>query len=237
MSPKSRVLVVDDNVDFADGLSWVIEELGYPVAACYTAEQTLERGDLGDFDVVLLDFKLPKKTGFAARREVKARNPRARIFAMSGLGVDHLMAATFGSESTRVLRHPFSSPTLSQVLAQVGPGGLVLTTGEEPVDAVPEQVADLERKIQRIGSPDSADTIASDCDLLLLNLGLPVIDALDVYSELLESDRQRLSEVQVLVHATLDAADRKASDLLQCPRSTGLFVKPFELEEVFQVLS
>ena len=57
MTAATRVLVVDDNLDLADGLSWILGAGGLEVETAYTAEKALGKIEAGAvFDVVVLDW-------------------------------------------------------------------------------------------------------------------------------------------------------------------------------------
>jgi signal transduction histidine kinase len=61
--PGRRILVVDDNRDFADGLETILTLEGYEVAVAYSARQA--RAVVEDFDarVAILDYRLGQETG------------------------------------------------------------------------------------------------------------------------------------------------------------------------------
>jgi CheY-like chemotaxis protein len=65
MSLPFRVMVVEDNVDGADSLAWVLRNWGYEVRIAYDAPSAL--ADVGKFlpDAVLSDINMPGMNGFA----------------------------------------------------------------------------------------------------------------------------------------------------------------------------
>jgi CheY-like chemotaxis protein len=71
-----RILVVDDNRDWADGLSRLLRNEGYDVHTAYDGREAIEAA--GDFQpgVVLLDLDMPRIDGYDAAK-VFGRHPVA----------------------------------------------------------------------------------------------------------------------------------------------------------------
>ena len=67
-----RVLVVDDEPQYAGFLREHLEGLGYSVETATTPEAGLGRALAGDVDVVLLDLSMPRMDGLAFMRRLPA---------------------------------------------------------------------------------------------------------------------------------------------------------------------
>lgn len=65
-----RILAIDDDADFRDGLSDVLDELGYRVRTAANGREALEalRTEPAP-DVILLDLRMPEMDGRTFRRE------------------------------------------------------------------------------------------------------------------------------------------------------------------------
>src|SRR5690242_9186972 len=61
--PKRRVLVVDDYVPSADGLSEHLESWGFESRPAYSAEQALDLAQTFDPELVVSDLVMPGATG------------------------------------------------------------------------------------------------------------------------------------------------------------------------------
>ena len=88
-TPKNlRVLVVDDNVDSAQGLGMFLEMFGYQVELEYEGAAAVEKARSWAPDVVLLDIGLPGKDGYQVARELRGEPALARavLVAVSGYG-------------------------------------------------------------------------------------------------------------------------------------------------------
>jgi signal transduction histidine kinase/ActR/RegA family two-component response regulator len=86
---RQRVLLVDDNVDFASSLSLLLRSLKHEVRVANDAPEALEA--LAEFepDIAFLDIGLPTMDGFALARRMKEKTGGwIRLVAISGWGQD-----------------------------------------------------------------------------------------------------------------------------------------------------
>jgi two-component system, chemotaxis family, CheB/CheR fusion protein len=83
-----RVLVVDDNLDAAEGLAMLLTLKGHQVSTAYDGLGAIERARELQPDVVLLDIGLPNLDGFeVARRLRKEHGERPMLLvALTGYG-------------------------------------------------------------------------------------------------------------------------------------------------------
>lgn len=72
---KHSVLVVDDEPIVLESIRDWLKEAGYQVATAETGEQALEMVEEQDFSVMVLDLRLPGKTGIKVLKEIKAERP------------------------------------------------------------------------------------------------------------------------------------------------------------------
>jgi DNA-binding NtrC family response regulator len=87
MSPRGRLLVVEDNDTLRRGVARALREL-------FDTVEEAERGELGvarirgaePFDVVLTDLRLPGCDGIEVLRAARERDPRTAVVLMTGYG-------------------------------------------------------------------------------------------------------------------------------------------------------
>ncbi|HEY8926343.1 MAG TPA: response regulator, partial [Polyangia bacterium] len=88
---RLRVLIVDDNVDAADGLAELVMAMGHEVRAAHDAMAAFEVASTFRPELCFLDIGLPVMDGYelAGRlRESQALAPDARMVAVTGYGQD-----------------------------------------------------------------------------------------------------------------------------------------------------
>ena len=79
MSEKKRILVVDDEPDFAAIVQGNLEKEGFEVEIAYNGVEGLEKVRSNPPDAVVLDVMMPEMDGYKVCRELKADEKYADI--------------------------------------------------------------------------------------------------------------------------------------------------------------
>lgn len=79
-----KVLVVDDEQEFAETLCMRLETRSFRPAAVFNGEDALSRLREQDFDVVILDVVMPGKDGIQVLQEIKFLKPLTEVIMLSG---------------------------------------------------------------------------------------------------------------------------------------------------------
>src|SRR4030095_4416378 len=66
-----KVLVVDDDVDLLDLMTYALRREGYNVLTAVDGQQALQRWEAERPDIILLDGNLPKLDGFEVCRRIR----------------------------------------------------------------------------------------------------------------------------------------------------------------------
>ncbi len=83
---KSRLLLVDDEEQFVETLSERLTMRDYDVTTSLTGEDAIEKIKNYNFDVVILDVRLPGIEGTEVLREIKNLKPLAEVIMLTGHG-------------------------------------------------------------------------------------------------------------------------------------------------------
>jgi DNA-binding response OmpR family regulator len=91
---KSRVLVVDDEKNIRLTVAQSLQKLDLEVENAVNGEEALQKIRKGDFQLVLLDLKLPGMDGMEVLRKVRSLNKRIKILIITAHGtVDNAVEA------------------------------------------------------------------------------------------------------------------------------------------------
>ncbi|MDR1195025.1 MAG: response regulator [Endomicrobium sp.] len=71
MIKKKKILIVDDDVSFADSVEAILKAKGFEMIKAFNAETGIEALALENPDIVLLDVNLPDKNGFEVLKVIK----------------------------------------------------------------------------------------------------------------------------------------------------------------------
>jgi two-component system nitrogen regulation response regulator NtrX len=86
LSPKPRILIVDDESGIRESLSAILADEGYLVEAVASAEEALERAGADDLEVILLDVWLPGIDGLEALGRLQSFPRPPAVIMISGHG-------------------------------------------------------------------------------------------------------------------------------------------------------
>ncbi|NMA24740.1 MAG: response regulator transcription factor [Clostridiales bacterium] len=137
------ILVVDDEKNIVDILSFNLEKEGYDVVTAYDGEKAMQLFRETAFDLILLDVMLPKLTGFevcAAIRKTDVRTPIIMLTAREE-ETDKVLGLELGADD--YITKPFS---MREVMARVK-ANIRRTVQSAPPDEVKAEgiVIDMER--------------------------------------------------------------------------------------------
>ncbi len=80
-----RILIVEDDVATAKGISAVLRSEGFVVDATDLGQDGLEIGKLYDYDLIILDLLLPDIDGFEVIRRLRSSSISTPVLVLSGI--------------------------------------------------------------------------------------------------------------------------------------------------------
>ena len=124
--PRAKLLIVEDDLGLARLQQRRLERAGYTVYTAVSAEEAAQRAGEGDFDLLILDQKLPGGvSGLEFYRRLKASSVDVPAILVTGLREDELLLqALRAGVRDFVLKTPeyleYLLPAVERVLKQVG---------------------------------------------------------------------------------------------------------------------
>ena len=153
MSPKSHVLIVDDEPQFLRALATGIRGAGYEVETATTAEEALMKAGLRTPDAIILDLVLPDRSGTDVARELREWT-QVPIVVVSAVGEEQEKISALDAGADDYVTKPFAIgellARLRAVLRRAGPpnGEPVLSIGELTIDLDKQQVMVGDRHVR-----------------------------------------------------------------------------------------
>ncbi len=83
---RPRILLVDDEVAFANNLLKLLSKRGYDVVVVYNGADAVNIVGEKEFDVIILDMKMPGMDGIATLKEIKKKVPSVEVVILTGHG-------------------------------------------------------------------------------------------------------------------------------------------------------
>jgi two-component system OmpR family response regulator len=175
-----RILVAEDDAILADGVTRTLRQSGYAVDWVQNGVEADSALDTDDFDLLILDIGLPKKSGLDVLKRLRGRDSRLPVLILTALdgvndrvrgldaGADDYLAKPFDLSELEarvralVRRGMAGSPTLLRHGAltydQVG---RVARLSGEALELSAREVSLLEIFLQRAGRLVSKDQLVS----------------------------------------------------------------------------
>jgi CheY-like chemotaxis protein len=122
---RLRILIVEDNVDTAKSLQWLLTRYGHDVTMAHSGTAGVDVAKAWRPDVVLCDLGLPELDGFGVARALRGDKATAwtRLIAVSGYGQDDDRQRSEEAGFDLHLTKPVDPANLQRLLAvlKVGP--------------------------------------------------------------------------------------------------------------------
>lgn len=107
-----RILICEDEIDLADGLSAILKSSNYSVDTVYDGEEALMYLDAENYDAVILDIMMPKVDGITVLKTIRERGnsiPVIMLTAKSEID-DKVVGLDYGADD--YLTKPFNTKEL-----------------------------------------------------------------------------------------------------------------------------
>ncbi len=104
---EHRILVVDDNKDFADVFCDILKSNHYKAESCYGGIQAIELLRKDIYDIMFLDIMMPEMNGIDTLKEVKKLRPDTVVIMMTGYSVDEMVHRALEAKASEIIYKPF----------------------------------------------------------------------------------------------------------------------------------
>jgi two-component system, OmpR family, response regulator len=192
-----RVLVVEDEPDVAEALSWGMNAEGYVVDTADNGVDGLWKATENAYDVIILDVMLPGLDGYQVCKRLREQGRWTPILMLTAMDDDLDHAEGLDSGADDYLGKPFSYPVLLAHLrsltrralgarpAVLAASGLALDPASRtaardgvPLDLTSREVAVLEHLLRRKGQVASKSELLDHCWDVNFDGGPAVVEVL-----------------------------------------------------------
>jgi DNA-binding NtrC family response regulator len=122
-SAALRVLVVDDEPLIRWSLAETLSDRGHHVVETEDASST-RAAIVEDFDVVLLDYRLPDSDNLSLLASIRTCAPRAQVILMTAFGEPDVERGALALGAYRVIGKPFDMAAVAELVAQARADGI-----------------------------------------------------------------------------------------------------------------
>lgn len=104
---KSKILLLEDDYNLSETVCEYFEEEGFDVVCVYDGDEALSKIYEQNFDLLLLDVNVPKKSGFEILKEVRASGKTTPAIFITSLNSMSSLEEGFESGCDDYIRKPF----------------------------------------------------------------------------------------------------------------------------------
>lgn len=115
-APSLSVIALDDDADFREFITGLLETEGHSVRACSASDELFEQIDSRIPDIVLLDMHMGRDSGAQVLVELRERWPKLCVVIVTGYPSLESMRETFKKDVFDYLSKPFTVDELRAVL-------------------------------------------------------------------------------------------------------------------------
>jgi DNA-binding NtrC family response regulator len=229
---KLKVLIVDDEKEFADSLAERLALRKLQTKVVYDGEQALEAVQTEKPDVMILDLRMPGMDGLEVLRKVKKSQPDIDVVILTGHGADKDEEAALRLGATAFLKKPIDLDQLVGAVHKERLRVLLVDDEKEFVGSLSERLAlrNLRADIAYDGEQALKAVKERKPDVMILDLKMPGIDGLEV----LRKVRKANPDVAVVIlsgHGT----DKDEKEALRLGASAYL-KKPVDIDHLVGTL-
>ena len=115
-----KLLVIDDNPDFAESMRALLEIRGYEVRCYFSGQDFLRQVQaLSDEDVIITDYYLPDVNGIELVKRARAARPRVAAILLTGSRENGIAKAARDVGDCKVEYKPLDYESLERTIRQV----------------------------------------------------------------------------------------------------------------------
>ncbi len=237
MSESKRILVVDDNREFLQNVTDILELKDFEVAGAEDGPAALELAGQSRFDLVLLDVRMPLMDGLEVFRRLREIAPETPVIMATAFAVEELIRDALREGAFGALSKPLDFDRLFELIDQATGSGLMVLVVDDD-ELLCANLADLlaERgyRVDVANDGDRAVQLAreSGLDIMLIDLKLPPLDGLETYLAIREF---RPGMVAIVITGHLAEMGQLARQATERNAYTCL-EKPLDIDQLFAIL-
>ena len=236
MDDKASILIVDDDAGMCETLSDIMEDKGFRASVALDGYEAVEKAREADFDIILMDIRMPGMNGVEAFKRIKGIQPGTAVVMMTAYAVEDLIREALREGAYGVLYKPFDMERMIGLIDAMKEKGLVLVVDDDrdSCEFFKDVLETRGYQVSIAWSGEEAIEVVKEnsYDMVFINTKLPNMNGLETYLAIKEIRPQAVTVMMAAYSQDVD-------DLLEEPLGGDVHSylhKPFEIEEVIQLV-
>jgi DNA-binding NtrC family response regulator len=113
-----KILLIDDDEGLNHFLTRFFNRKGYEVTTCLSGQEAINKIKVQNFDLILLDYKMPGLNGLDTLQEIKNAKVRTPVIIMTAYGNTDTAITAMKRGAYDYLSKPFERKELSRIVSE-----------------------------------------------------------------------------------------------------------------------
>jgi len=225
-----KILIADDNIDLTDSLADILADEGHDVDVVYNGHAAIDKFKQNDYELSLLDAKLPDIPGIKVFSQFNSMKPDKRIIVMTGFRVEQLLAYGTG-DNIIVMRKPVLAELVLKNLGKMDKGVILVADNRTGLhDELFNLLSQGGRKLSVISdNVDREKKSILNNDVLIFDTRQTVLYDLNAYEKIKEAGYKGTAIILI-------KQGQANEDALKSMVITGCLFKPFDPQELLDAI-
>ncbi|MBO1223947.1 MAG: response regulator [Candidatus Scalindua sediminis] len=237
MKTGKRILVVDDNTEFCENITDVLELEGYETVEVYDGLDALDAVKEDGFDLVLMDVKMPRMDGVETFRRLKEISPVLPVIMMSAFMVEDLIRLSLQEGAFGAYQKPLDLKRLFYSIERALPNGALIMIADDNEELCANLSDTLGEKGYRVTVAKNGETAVkmareNKFDVILMDMKLPFMDGLKTVMAI----RNFRSDVQTII---ITGHKEEMGDLIEQALQESAYTcmeKPLDMDHLLKCI-
>ena len=232
---QMKILIVDDNEDYAESMADLLESRGYASSIANSGLQALDLIKENDFDLTFMDVKMPGMNGVETFKAILEIKPKAKVVMMTAYSVETLLEEARLSGVKGVLHKPLNMDEVFQLMENLQ-NRIILLVDDDPdfTGNVAEILEAQGYKVEAALTGDDAirRIIDNGISMMLIDLRLPELDGLEVIRRLDELGQN----VPTVILTGYLKEEEERLEHFSSPLISGVLTKPVKPDDLLSLV-
>jgi len=237
MKTNRRILVVDDNIDYCEGIIDFLEMEGFDAVGVHDGFDALEIIKEEEFDMVLMDIRMPGMDGVETFQKLKEVSPETPTILMTAYAVENRIREALRNGAFGAFQKPVDNERLICSIEKSFPDGAVVMIADDDKEISSALLDTFAEKGYRcVVARDSEAAIRkareNKFDIIVLDMNLPFSKRLETYHKI----RDFRPDVKVVIITDNKKKTENLIDQASKMDVCAFLEKPIDIDNLVEVM-
>ncbi len=237
MKTNRRILVVDDNIDYCEGIIDFLEMEGFDAMGVHDGFKALETIEEEKFDMVLMDVRMPGMDGVETFQKIKEVSPGTPTILMTAFAVESRIKEALRGGVFGAFQKPVDNERLICSIKNSFPGGAVVMIADDDEELCSNLLGKFAENGYRgvvVRNHETAVRMASEkkFDIIILDVKQKETRGLEIYEKI----RDFRPDVNIIIITDNKKEAENLTDQVSKNDACAFFEKPLDIDNLLEVV-